>query len=83
MLEQAIKSKLNPSLALSNPDCILIPAHPVLRLLAILLASLCFPDLPKFEILISSTCSYSSPIRAECTTQHSTIVGGYIVYLLQ
>jgi hypothetical protein len=74
---------LNPSLALSNPDCILIPTHPVLRLLITLLARLCLPDLPELEVLITGTCSYSCPIRAEGTTQHSTIVGGYIVYLLQ
>jgi hypothetical protein len=83
MLQQAIKSNPSPSLALSNPDCILIPAHPVLRLLTTLLARLCFPNLPEFEILITSTGSHSSPIRAEGTTQHSTVVGGYIVDLLQ
>ena len=72
-----------PSLALSNPDCILASTHPVLRILTTFLASLCFPNFPEFEILITSTCSHSSPIRAEGTTQHSTIVGGYIVDLLQ
>jgi hypothetical protein len=83
MAEQAIKPNLNPSLALSNPNCILIPAHPILRLLTTLLACLCFPDFPEFQILITSTGSHSSPIRAEGTTQYSTVVGGYIVYLLQ
>jgi hypothetical protein len=83
MLQQAIKPNPNPYLALSNPDCILIPAHPVLRLLATLLACLCFPNLPEFEIFITSTGSHSSPIRTEGTTQYSTIVSGHIVYLFQ
>jgi len=71
------------SLALSNPDCILASTHPVLRVLTTLLARLCFPNLPEFEILITSTRGHSSPIRAEGTTQDSTIVSGYIVDLLQ
>jgi len=83
MPEQAIRPNHNPSLALSNPDRILASTHPILRLLATLLARLCFPDLPELEILITGTRSHSSPVRTKGTTQNSTIVGGYIVYFLQ
>lgn len=80
---QAIKPNHNPSLALSNPDRILASTHPILRLLTTLLARLCFPDLPELEILITGTRGHGRPVRAQGTTQNSTVVGWYIVYLLQ
>lgn len=80
---QAIKPIHDPSLTLSNPYSILASTHPILRLFTTLLARLCFPDLPEFEILITGTRGHGRPIRAQGTTQNSTVVGWYIVYLFQ
>jgi hypothetical protein len=72
-----------PTYTLSDPHGILTPAHPAIALVVGFLGRPSLPDLPKLQILITSTCRDRRTIGTETTAQYSTIVGGYVVNLLE
>lgn len=68
---------------LPDPDVTLGTPHPTISVITAFLCRSRLPYLPEFKVLVPGTGRDGGPIGTETTTQHSTIVGRYVIDLLQ